>query len=165
MCDKSLVMAPPSIHPKTGNRYKWVDKWRSPFKMPAPAPCPRFVLEAPATSAATSAPLVAHSIVQPARTPQRPSWTATIEAIPDIPSLVRSWGVRTVGQPRSTGWLPCHAVDREDSRPSAAIHVRSGYYVDSGSGLKLGLVDLAVVLGVYHSPTEAIKDLGERYAR
>jgi hypothetical protein len=78
---------------------------------------------------------------------------------------VRSWGLRTVGAPRSSGWLPCHAFDREDAKPSAAIHIESGYYVDSGSGLRLRLADLAVALRIYATPQDAITDLGDRYGR
>jgi hypothetical protein len=170
LCDKSLVMAPPSIHPKTGRRYKWLDKGNSPFTVPMPAPCPSWVLqlapvvaERPIVSA--SAPPTAPRRVAAGRAsgPRRP-WREVVESI-DVPALVRSWGVRTVGVVRASGWLSCHAIDRDDATPSAAIHSQSGYYLDSGSGLRLGLLDLAVQLGVYGTPQDAINDLGGKYGR
>ena len=38
------------------------------------------------------------------------------------------------GEPNSDGWIPCHAFDREDKNPSAAINVQTGRYVDHGHG-------------------------------
>jgi hypothetical protein len=173
LCDQSLVMAPPSIHPKTGRRYRWLGKHNSPIVVPMPAPCPSWVLQL--APVAAERPLVAVHPAPPTSasrrtaagrvTGPRMSWRETIESIPDIPSLVRSWGLRTVGSPRQSGWLPCHAFDRDDAHPSAAIHSQSGYYVDRGSGLRLRLADLAVALRIYSSPQEAINDLGGRYGR
>lgn len=171
LCDKSLVMAPPSIHPKTGRRYVWLDKWNSPFTVPMPAPCPAWVLQlAPVVAerplVAIPAPPTAPRGMATGRAtgPRRP-WREVVESIPDIPGLLRSWGIKTVGQPRSSGWLACHAFDRDDSHASAAIHTQSGYYVDSGSGLRLGMLDLAVQLGIYGTPQDAITDLGGKYGR
>lgn len=172
LCDKSLVMAPPSIHPKTGRRYKWLDKGNSPYTVPMPVPCPAWVLqlapvvaERPIVSAAQPfAREAGRGATGRAPGPRRP-WREVVADIPDIPGLFRSWGIRTVGQPRSSGWLACHAFNRDDAHASAAIHIESGYYVDSGSGLRLGLADLAVQLGVYSTALDAIHDLGGKYGR
>lgn len=156
--DRSLVMAPPSIHPTTGRRYTWLDRDNSIYGCGMPAECPAWVLRlapvaAPARVATTTSP------VGP-----RIDWREAISRL-DIPSLVRAWGLRTVGTPRSSGWLPCHAFDRDDARPSAAIHVDSGYYVDSGSGERMSIFDLAAALNAFPSRDEAFKELGGRYGR
>lgn len=44
LCDRSLVMAPPSIHPKTGERYRFRSKGESPLSLPIPAACPAWIL-------------------------------------------------------------------------------------------------------------------------
>lgn len=170
LCDKSLVMAPPSIHHKTGRRYVWLDKWNSKLTVPKPADCPSWVLQlAPVVAerplVAIHAPSIAPRRMATGRAPgPRRPWKEVVGSI-DIPGLVRSWGVRTVGQPRSSGWLPCHAFDRDDAKPSAAIHIESGYYVDSGSGLRLGLLNLAVHLGIYPTVPDAIEGLRGEYDR
>jgi len=50
-------------------------------------------------------------------------------------------GVKFVGEPNANGWLSCHAVDREDKTPSAAVNVsgssgQAGRYKDLGGGGK-----------------------------
>lgn len=45
---------------------------------------------------------------------------------------------------------------------SAGINARTGFYVDLGSGLKLGLFDLAVAMGAYGTAREAFEDLRGR---
>ena len=166
LCDRSLVMAPPSIHPKTGRRYKWLSHEQSPFKLATPASAPDWLLRMPSVQLEVSpGRLDVPSLrIAPAGAQRRTEgrlWRDVVASIPDVVALVQSWGVCTVGHPRASGWIACHAIGRKDVKPSAAIHVISGYYVDSGSGLKLSLVDLAVALGVYHSSREAIKHIGE----
>ncbi|WP_165073284.1 bifunctional DNA primase/polymerase [Paludisphaera rhizosphaerae] len=165
LCDRSLIMAPPSIHPKTGRRYTWLDRWNSPETgrggIPMPAQCPQWVLSlAPAAPEPTATP----ALVRPTSRAPMPNGVDELIARIDIPTLVRSWGVRTVGKPRaSSGWLPCHAVGRVDEKPSAAIHSTAGVYVDSGTGLRMGLLDLGVSLGVYSDRSAAVADLRSRY--
>ena len=43
-------------------------------------------------------------------------------------------GLRLKGEPNSDGWIQCHAFDREDKNPSAAVNVQTGRYVDHGQG-------------------------------
>lgn len=164
LCDKSLVMAPPSIHPKTGRRYRWRDVASSPRGVGKPAPCPAWVLNlAPVPAPGARAP--SSGVDRPGRdSAPRIDWREAISRL-DVPSLVRAWGLKTVGSPRSSGWLPCHAFGREDEHPSAAIHVESGYYVDSGSGERMSLFDLAAAMNAYGSREEAFKELGGRYGR
>lgn len=164
LCDKSLVMAPPSIHPATGRRYKWLDKRNSPHGVGKPADCPAWVLNlAPVPSPGAMSPNLVET--GPGRDSRpRIDWREAVGRL-DVPSLVRAWGIKTVGSPRSSGWQPCHAFGREDEHPSAAIHVESGYYVDSGSGERMSLFDLAAATGAYGSREEAFRELGGRYGR
>lgn len=75
---------------------------------------------------------------------------AVVDAI-DVEAEYRALGVRMVdgAQANEDGWLRCHAVGREDARPSAAINVRSGYYKDSGTGIVSSLWDFAAEQGSY----------------
>ena len=86
-----------------------------------------------------------------------------LDSIPDKLALARQWGVRLAGRPNAKGWAPCHAIDREDVHPSAAIHEASGSYVDHGSGVKLSLFDLGAELGIYTDWREVVQDLGEKF--
>jgi hypothetical protein len=151
LCDQSLVMAPPSIHPKTGNRYVFADRANSPFGLPMPADCPDWVLRL--------RPLVTRKA--PELVAQRPSYRPRVSAplSADPVTLARSWGVRFTGRVNGRGWAECHAIDREDSRPSAAVHVDSGAYVDLGSGLKLSLAGLGVTLHQFHDIRDALSQL------
>jgi len=172
--DKSLLMAPPSIHPTTGERYRFLSRAESPAGLPMPAPAPAWILALPGERIAPAlAPLPAAS----QRTAPRLTRHETgggragrtyrrdevLAAIPDVPALVQSWGVRLTGRPNANGWWPCHAIDREDRNPSAAIHVRSGYYSDLGSGRRLSLLDLGVHLGIGDDWREVLNHLGDTY--
>jgi hypothetical protein len=145
--DRSLAMAPPSIHPKTGNRYRWL-AGQSPRELPLPAFAPAWLL---------ARPLVATDN-QPAR--RGPSCREVLEHLPHKAELAKSWGLRLASsRPNAGGWLYCHALDREDRHPSAAFNVHTGRYVDFGTGLRLGLVDLGIALGRFRDASEAISHL------
>ena len=54
-------------------------------------------------------------------------------------------GIKITGKPGDDGWAPCHAIDREDHTPSAAVNFQSGHYIDRGGiGLSLSFFDLCV---------------------
>lgn len=67
---------------------------------------------------------------------------ASILSSLDLRSECEALGVRFVAAaPSSTGWLECHAIDREDNTPSAAVCVAGeasiiGRYKDLGDGNK-----------------------------
>jgi len=166
LCDQSLVMAPPSIHPVTGQRYRFLSKGQSPMGLGMPADCPDWVLRLRPADAGKPNFKTASTLVRPvaAQSPSRFSRTEVLEAIPDKLALARQWGVRLAGRPNAKGWAPCHAIDREDVHASAAIHKESGSYVDHGSGVKLSLFDLGAQLGVYSDWKEAIQQLGSQHA-
>lgn len=58
-------------------------------------------------------------------------------------------GVRfSKDRPNPKGWLECYAVDRDERKPSAAVNLRTGYYIDSaGSPGGISLWDFAVRQG------------------
>lgn len=145
LCDQSLVMAPPSIHPTTGRRYRWAAKGQSPFGLAAPAMLPRWILALP--------------VVRPEKAPTRTARQMPRFAVHDPVGLAQGWGLRVAGRARSSGWVPCHAFDRDDDHPSAAIHEESGFYVDSGSGNRLRFPELAVALGAYFTVEDAAREL------
>lgn len=157
LCDHSLLMVPPSIHPKTGQRYRFTSPATSPERLPLPALAPSWVLRL-APVQLTRAEFTPVVPVARERAP-RP-WRGPV----DIPAMVRAWGVRLAGKPSPRGWVPCHAIDREDQHPSAAIHQQTGRYVDLGSGTRLSLYDLAVRLNVYPTTREAFREIGPTHA-
>lgn len=160
LCDHSLVMAPPSIHPKTGNRYRFLDRYHSPEKVPMPADCPAWVLALAPIQTQTQGASFPHHHGHVGQTGRVPEVSRGWRPAVPVAELVRSWGVRITGQPSASGWIPCRSIDREDKHPSAAIHAESGYYVDQGSGVRMNLYDLAVRLSICRDRREAIALLG-----
>ena len=68
----------------------------------------------------------------------------------DILAVCRDLGVRIAGSPTAKGWLPVHAVGREDAQASAAVGIEGpvkGRSVDLGSGVRCSLWELAVLCG------------------
>lgn len=52
------------------------------------------------------------------------------------------------GSENGNGWIPCHAMGREDKTPSAAVNARTGVYVDrGGQGEAIDLFNFAVKYG------------------
>lgn len=166
LAERSLVIAPPSIHHRTGLPYRWVVG--PSLETPGLAPLPRWIAE---HAAGTIDRLpVAHDR-SCERVPSSPPWMgasysrgAVLEAIRDKLSLVRSWGLRIAGWRVSrNGWLPCRSLYREDRHPSAGFNRDTGYYSEPAERLRMSLFDIAVALGVYPSWVEACNDLGHRY--
>src|SRR5690606_20946723 len=140
--DRSLVMLPGSRHPETGNLYRF-EEGRSPFEVEAPCVAPAWVL-----------------YLTPVDRPRRdrtppPGW---LGRLPDKVGLARDWGLKFTGTVRN-GWHECHAFDRADRTPSAAVHEESGYYVDLGSGTRLTLIQLAVAAGPFATEADAMASL------
>lgn len=161
LCDLSLVMAPPSIHPRTGERYRFLDRYHSPLSLSLPADCPDWVLR---LRPLAHSGCVAPSVTQAARfahdrpcTP-RPRASAPPSTVMPV-ALAKSWGIRFTGKVSRTGWAECHAFDRDDEKPSAAIHTEHGGYCDLGSGTKLSLAQLGVALRQFDSIKDALAQL------
>jgi hypothetical protein len=166
LCDRRLIVAPPSVHGRTNRPYRFAEGC-SPDEVPRPAPLPGWVLDLPPVRK----PRVAESATQPRPVMRpRPSTGRTFDraavrdAIGDKLALATSWGLRVARRHHdSGGWIPCHAIDREDRTPSAQFNIFSGFYNEPGSGETLGLFDLAAALGVYSTWQDAVNDLGSRY--
>lgn len=166
LCDHSLVVAPPSIHPTTGKRYRFL-AGRSPKEIARPAPAPPQILalqplHAPRPEKPAHIPIArkAHGVPVTGRW----DWRLVLDAIPDKRALAASWGLRIANpRPNASGWCECHAIGREDRHPSASFHPESGRYWEPGSG-SVGFFNLAVQLGLFSTWQEACNSLGESFA-
>ena len=168
LCDRSLIVAPPSLHRKTGRRYRFLDKPHSPAGLPMPAPCPAWVLGLePLRADRPAAPLAAPAppIGRPrGPAPGRYRAADVLAAIPDKAAIARSWGLRITGRRAGAGCLACHAVGREDRNPSAIFKEATGQYWDPWIGTHaLSLFDLGALLGVYGDWRDAVADLGATF--
>ena len=169
ICDHGLIVAPPSIHPKNGNHYKFLAR-HAPHNLPMPARCPEWLLRMPLLNLRPSpAPLTPRR--QPVRqigtrVPKHFDLHDVLAAIPDKVALAETWGLRVASRnPSQKGWVACHAIDRQDVKPSAAINAESGMYVDRGSGTRLKFFELAATIGGYTDWQSAVQLLGEYHLR
>jgi hypothetical protein len=165
LCDHSLLMAPPSIHPTSGERYRFLDAYHSPVKLPLPAPCPAWLLNMKGEPAAVREPVIPARKHVPAPVTAAGRYRASdvLDAIPDKVALAESWGLRVATRrPNAAGWVSCHAAGREDRNPSASLSAETGRYWEPGCRT-VSLFDLAVSLGIYLSFADAVRDLGARY--
>lgn len=159
--DRKLLMVPPSIHPKTGRKYRFL-AGSSPRDLAWPAPAPGWLLALPIVSAPRPSVVIrprprASSVSYPGRYDR----DEVLDRIDDKVALAESWGLRVAGRANTSGWCPCHAIDRDDRTPSASIHEGSGTYWEPGER-SISLFDLAVRLGIYSDWREAVADLGSR---
>jgi hypothetical protein len=163
LCDQKLVMVPPSIHPRTGKRYRFLSRAHSPSGVTRPAMCPDWVLALqPVEPERTVEPFRSRVSLPLTDVRLRYRVDDVLDAILDKPNLAATWGLRLASRPcRSAGWVSCHALDRPDNNPSARISIETGRYWEPGDGA-IGLFDLAVRLGAYGSWTEAVNDLGDQ---
>lgn len=168
LCDHSLIVAPPSFHVvHRQSRYRFLNRYCSPEELGLPAPCPWWVLGREPIEVGREIP----AYVPPPIRPMGPSRAIeghldrneVLDRIIDKPALARKWGLRLVGnRPDGNGWWPCHAIDRPDERPSAAIHAETGVYTDRGGGNPMSLLDLMVAMGHAHDWKDALQRLSSR---
>ena len=92
-------------------------------------------------------------------------WSTTRELIltkTDLQAEVKAAGLRLCSDsPDATGWIQCHAIDREDNRPSCGLNVSDrsfeiGSFKDHGSGERYSFFDLMVKLGKFSDFREAM---------
>lgn len=161
--DRKLVIAPPSIHVDTKRRYRFLV---GPKQLPSPAPLPDWIAALPRLKP------------RPVERPAVPAYSgpavsvdgsystrAVMDAIPPVDKveLARQYGLRLAGRPNAAGWIACHAIDREDSNPSAGFNPESGYYYDHGRRERMSLFELGAVSGRYASWKDCCNDLGRTY--
>lgn len=142
--NRKLLMVPPSIHPVTKRPYRFLTG-HGPEEIDWPTPLPNWLRHK-----------LEHEVIRHCASLGTPR--AIYEG---VVQLARSWGVRFTGKHRND-WWECHAIDREDVKPSAAMHQKAGVYVDSGNGTKMGLAALAIRLGIYRTYQEALDALARR---
>lgn len=165
LCDRSLVMAPPSFHPRTGRRYQFL-AGSSPKQIARPANCPPWILglkpiEAPRVESPSAVRVP--RITPTTRYGASVRTEDVLAAILDKTALAQSWGLRIASlKPNAAGWCPCHAIGREDGNPSASFSPSSGRYWEPGLRT-VNLLDLGVRLGVYADWKDARDDLAGRF--
>lgn len=87
----------------------------------------------------------------------------------DISAECEAWRVRFSSDHVSpAGWRACHAIDREDKNPSAAVNVGGsggirGRYKDAASGLSLSFWDLAVKIGHFADWKEVRRHFAKKH--
>jgi hypothetical protein len=79
----------------------------------------------------------------------------------NVMTFYESHGVRFVAGPDDKGWAKCHAFDREDKNPSAAVNVKTGYYKDHASGAYFSIFDFLVKIGRHADYSEALMGLAD----
>jgi hypothetical protein len=161
--DGRQVIAPPSIHGRTGRAYTWADD-RSPAEIEHPAPLPEWIWVLPAVKA----PVRPQS--RPVSLPvERPGprgsydFEDVLAVVRDKARVASEWGLRIASRGYNlSGWYSCHAINRPDEHPSASFHAERGIYWDS-SGEVFGFFNLAVAMGAYRSASQACNSLGARF--
>jgi hypothetical protein len=162
--DRRLLMAPPSIHPRTGRKYRFLHG-QSPLDFARPMLAPSWLWQLPILTTPRR-PVPDFRVIR--KPPVSLSGTrydrqAVLDAITDKASLAASWGLRFASAATNQdGWHYVHAVEREDINPSAGFHAESGRYWEPGEKA-ISLFDLAVRLGIYGDWREAVSDLGDRF--
>jgi hypothetical protein len=163
--DGGLVVAPPSCRVDGVGIYAWHGKF-NPRTIPLPEVAPAWLLEMPGAIA----PERKHHS-QPGTDYKKKSHgtdlrSVVIDALQPAQKveLARQWGLRFAESfPRVTkGWMPCHAVDRDDKTPSAGFDASTGVYHEfGGEGRSLSLFDLSVALGVFPNWREAVDSVAK----
>jgi hypothetical protein len=152
LCDRSLIMAPPSFHPKTGQRYEF-ERGRSPLDCKL-AEIPRWLWEMPATvprGTVAPEPELQPLVVQPStRTDHKADWRDVMRSLPNLRQIAEGWGLRFArSSSESSGWVSVHDIGREDRNPSARFNLISGRFWRPGMARQqtLSLFELGVELG------------------
>lgn len=160
LADKALVIAPPSRHvEKPHPVYAWMHG-RQPGDLPL-ATAPLWLVNCKAWNP----PQIPRKV--PRRRPVTRLAEQQYDSLEQIPpaekiALARSWGLRLArDEPNSRGWISCHAIDREDTHPSASLHLESGVFWQAGKRA-ISFPALAVELGAARDMHEAFTMLGIR---
>ncbi len=168
LCERSLAMAPPSVHPTTGKAYRWV-QGRSPKEMHRPTALPNWLMRMPPVAEPKPAVLP-----RPPLPPLPPagashamrrkfvSYHDVMAAIPDRSAVARMWGLRFAGGAPSNGWVSVHDFNRDDANPSAQFNLETGGFWRPGEPA-ISFLSLGVAMGHYSDWKEACDDLAARF--
>jgi hypothetical protein len=171
--DGSLVVAPPSLHVDTGKPYYWVGNGRrGPAGVPLPETAPDWLLALPAVPTPRACEPRPAARPDPVAMGPRPAGyrfdrRAILDAIHPVDkiAIARGWGLRiAAGSPNGRGFIPCHALDREDSHPSCSFNAEDGFYKDQRDGSTLSFFDLGVALGAFRDWKDCAEWLEMRFA-
>lgn len=159
LCESSLIVAPPSVHPETKHEYHFLPGW-SPESVSKPAPIPRFIRDMMSPKETwTPRPRPAKPSLSPHLGYDR---DRVLEAITDKARYAASWGLRLTGRTSGKGWMECRSINNEDRNPSAAFHRDTGVYRDFVTCECISFFDLSVRLGAYATWRDCCDDLGQQ---
>lgn len=170
LADKSLVVAPPSIHVDTGRRYEYFPGC-DPNSVLLPEPIPQWLLDMPRLETPSFSKAAKPEVREPrtyvpgGKSYERDQVIAGLSADLKL-SLARQWRLHITGGPNSQGWVPCFVPGREDpdrSRPSGSFNSISGVFQDRKDMTSMSFFDLAVTLGAYQTWEDCCNDLGRQY--
>jgi hypothetical protein len=165
--DGRLAMAPPSVRIKEDGevvRYEF-EPGHGPDEIERPAPLPEWVLTLPEVST----PRIVSALPRrmPLKSPRMPvgerlEWRSVFQSISDPASLAADYGLRLAAkEPNPSGWMRCHAIDREDRHPSAGFNPTTGAYAEKDRSY-LRFFELIAALSGISDWRDAITDVADR---
>jgi hypothetical protein len=171
LCDRSLAMAPPSIHPVRRKRYSWLGG-NSPYEIARPALLPLWLLtleaKPPVEDMGTAVP-----ILRPLRK------VAPLDKLPctatDVKEAIQrgggfekqavDWGLKIVAKRANTeGWKRCYDLGKDD-HPSASFNPTTGRFrsFKNGNERSICFFLLGVELAGYRDWYDCCVDMGRKY--
>lgn len=170
LADNCLVVAPPSKHVDTGQRYEF-DTDANPNIVRLPELAPSWLLKLPRLSLPRFGEPLPPRVPVPYARKSDKSYTReeVIDAVGQEKFTIacREWGlVSPVEGPNQSGWCTCFMPGREDprhSKPSGSFNFRDGTLQDRKDLTSISFFDLGVALGMFKTWQECRDSLGDRY--
>lgn len=170
--DNKLIVAPPSIHPRTGKPYTWSLEY-GPKTLPFPGIMPDWIINLPERKPPSDA-FPAQELVPLVERKSSPAGGEeydredVLAAIGNKVAVAMSWRVEfTRDLPNDAGWIECRAVSQAspgsrsgDENPSGRFHPQTGVYMEMYDRKPVSLFDLGVMTGYYKSWRACMNDLG-----
>jgi Bifunctional DNA primase/polymerase, N-terminal len=168
--DRALVVCPPSVHVKTGERYRFMPGC-SPREHRLPEVAPAWLLAMPRLVSPRFQDAKPRHVIRP---PERLSGRhymrqEVLDAIPDKVALLKAWGLKFDREtPNASGWASCFVPWREtpeNSRPSGTMHCLDGTFQDRKDNTSMSFFDVAAILqpGMFPKWTACKNWCGDRY--
>lgn len=147
--DRALVVAPPSSHVESRLPY-WYLEGKGPKDIDLPQDAPAWLLELPPLERPRGPvpPKPRIGYHPGAGDDAAPDRDLVLQALGPVKHLIaEQYGLRLASRrPNPDGWVSCHAIDREDSHPSASIHHDSGVYFDFAGPRVMSFFDLLAAI-------------------